>query len=306
MKKLFFTIYALAVVFAVGCSKEEFVNPASEYKLVVNMDKASFSDATRAPRNSWLEGDEVMLFFGADYQSEKWLTLLYKDNVWSIKDRADFDERAYITELANTEAKTLVAVYCSTPGDVALDDYGYMLCLSEPKELGMLVMTCDDGSYSVDNEQGIFTINASLSPGDENNSFVQFTLRGIDLKSWNDKDWMLKLNRSAHVYSCLDFMFFADEDEDFAIVGVDTDNVADVPLMGYKYDDDGVSFFAVVDNGYFGQENDFEFGLTDRQCYYTKTFTGKTLQPNSAIIFDGPKNDAEIGGTTSNGWKRTR
>ncbi len=266
------------------------------------MDKDSLGDATRAPRNSWLEGDEVMLFFGADYQSEKWLTLLYNDNVWSIKDRADFDESAYITELANTEVKSLVAVYCSTPGDVALD--GYMLCLSESKELGMLVMTCDDGSYSVDNEQGIFTINASLSPGDENNSFVQFTVRGIDLKSWNDKDWVLRLNSSVTVYSCLNFMHFAYGD--FASVFLETENVLDNSLMGYKYGDDGVSFFAVILNEDFGEKYDFEFGLTDRECYYKKTFTGKTLQPNSAIIFDGPINDAEIGGTTSNGWERTR
>lgn len=301
MKKFIITICAFATILAVGCSKEVETSH-KEYKLVVNMDKASFSDATRAPRNSWLDGDEVMLFFGADYQSQKWLTLLYNDNTWSIKDRADFDENAYITELASSEVKTLKAVYCSTPGDIAVGSYGD-LGLSEPKDRGILIMASDDATYLIDNEQGTVTIDASLSPTIYEDSFVQFTVRGIDLKSWNDRDWKLRLVGS-QVKSCLNFIFMVNEEYDINYLGLDTENVEDYSLMGYKYDEDGVSFFAAINGFVIGKETNFQFGLTDGECYYKKTFTDKTLQPNSAIIFNGPE-QCEIG-SESNGWTRTR
>ena len=296
MKKLIYAISALAIVLAVGCSEDKVQTPEREYKLVVNMDKASLGDTTRAPRNSWLEGDEVMLFFGSDSAEGKWLIIKYQDGVWGIKDRADFDESGYIYELAD-EAKSLVAIYCSTPGELMYNQP--FIRFSDYTDLGVLYMTCDDGTYSVDNNNQTFTINATLSPGNGVYSFIQFTVRDIDLKSWNEEDWVLRVD--SNIMSCLNFSLFPQ-------IGFITLNEAgyneDHLLKGYKYDEDGVTFFGMIDNDYLGQAKDYKFGLTDGECYYSKTFTGKTLKANSAIIFNGPA-DCELGGK-SNGWVRTR
>ena len=76
MKRLFFAIVALTVMFAVGCSKEEFETLAPEYKLVVNMEQASFGDDTRSPRTEWEDGDEVVVVFNGDVREDILLLLI--------------------------------------------------------------------------------------------------------------------------------------------------------------------------------------------------------------------------------------
>ena len=63
MKKLIFTLAALSLAF-VGCNTDkEFEQPVENkaLKVVVNMDKPSFGDDTRAARTDWEDGDEVVV-----------------------------------------------------------------------------------------------------------------------------------------------------------------------------------------------------------------------------------------------------
>ena len=84
MKKFIYAISAFAVIFAVGCSKDEVEKPAPEYDLVVNMEKPSFGDDTRAARTDWENGDVVYINFNADISTaEKYLTLTYNAGTWT-------------------------------------------------------------------------------------------------------------------------------------------------------------------------------------------------------------------------------
>lgn len=301
MKKLFFTIYALAVVFAVGCSKEEFVNPASEYKLVVNMDKASFSDATRAPRNSWLEGDEVMLFFGAD--CTKWMTIKYDGSGWSIIG----DQSEYIAELAQRDDKSLTAIYClhnegellSDEGEGYVSFFNYNIKASVAS--GTLFMTCENGSYSV--EDDLFTINATLSLPDVNpGQFVQFTISNIS----NDEnvDWFLSADYLVF-HPCYAVSVSCDSDNKLSI---DFMLTSDLPLQGYN-SEDGVTFFGVLYDDAVGKSVDYNFNIVcisdeGETKIFSKTFEDKVLNRGSAVKFNGPSEQCEIGEITTNGWER--
>lgn len=294
MKKLFFTIYALAVVFAVGCSKEEFVNPASEYKLVVNMDKASFSDDTRAPRNSWLKGDEVMLFFGADYS--QWITIKYQNGVWSIKDIEDFDENKYIAELAQRDDKSFTAIYC-------LHNEGNLLTIVNDGAVffantfgqtvsGTLFMTCEDGTYSV--EDNLLTINATLSlPDTGYGQYAQFTIRNLS----QDVNWFLVEDGNVAFQPCAGVAISCGSDNKLSIEYY-FPGIGEGFIQGYN-NEDGVTFYGILYPKAIGKSTNYNFGLMNsRGEVFTKTFENKTLNAGDAVIFNGPANG------NNNGWQK--
>ena len=94
MKKLIFVMAALSLAF-VGCNTDkEFEQPVENkaLKVVVNMDKPSFGDDTRAARTDWEDGDEVVVTIDnniADYcliltydgTSKKWTTTVMEPNL---------------------------------------------------------------------------------------------------------------------------------------------------------------------------------------------------------------------------------
>lgn len=94
MKKLIFTLAALSLAF-VGCNTDkEFEQPVENkaLKVVVNMDKPSFGDDTRAARTDWEDGDEVVVTIGNniayyclmltyDGTSKKWTTTVMEPNL---------------------------------------------------------------------------------------------------------------------------------------------------------------------------------------------------------------------------------
>lgn len=94
MKKLIFTLAALSLAF-VGCNTDkEFEQPVENkaLKVVVNMDKPSFGDDTRAARTDWEDGDEVVVTIGNniayycliltyDGTSKKWATTVMEPNL---------------------------------------------------------------------------------------------------------------------------------------------------------------------------------------------------------------------------------
>ncbi|MBQ1226829.1 MAG: hypothetical protein IIX79_01955 [Alistipes sp.] len=83
MKKFICAISAFAVIFAVGCSKDDAEKAAPEYDIVVNMDKPSFGDDTRAARTSWENGDVVHVVFNGDTADSKYLALTYNEGSWT-------------------------------------------------------------------------------------------------------------------------------------------------------------------------------------------------------------------------------
>ena len=280
MKKILFVLSAL-VVFAVGCSKNDIDTPETKYDLVVNINKPSFGDDTRASRNSWEDGDEVTLFFGKDFLQSKWLVLTYQDGEWSPKDEGWFNE--YVNELANKDDKSLAAVYCSTPGDLALANVSGTEFVSrwESSEHGMLIMFCKDGDFEVDSVNGIIEINATLVPYSDTYSFVQFTIRNISAET--DK-WTLEAYGSP-IYKCNDFVLQINNEDELEL------NYKAYPsssLLGYK-NEDGVAFYGLIPNNILGTPNDYTFTLTNGgDAWYTKTFEGKTLNAGDAVIFNGP------------------
>ncbi|MBP3564225.1 MAG: hypothetical protein J6J77_01155 [Alistipes sp.] len=94
MKKLIFVMAALSLAF-VGCNTDkEFEQPVENkaLKVVVNMDKPSFGDDTRAARTDWEDGDEVVVTIGNniayycliltyDGTSKKWTTTVMEPNL---------------------------------------------------------------------------------------------------------------------------------------------------------------------------------------------------------------------------------
>lgn len=306
MKKLIYAISALAIVLAVGCSEDKVQTPEREYKLVVNMDKASLGDTTRVPRNSWLEGDEVMLFFGSD--CSKWMTIKYDGNSWSIIDE---DQSAYIAELAERENKSLTAIYClHNEGELLSDKYGGFVFfdnynIKANAYCGTLFMTCEDGSYSV--EDDLFTINATLSLPDTSTSagqFVQFTISNIS----NDEnvDWFL--SNDVAFRPCSGVGVSCDSDNKLSI---DFYLEKYMPLQGYN-SKDGVTFFGVLYAAAAGNPVNYNFTIVcisdeGEAKVFFKTFENKVLNRGSAVKFSGPSSEQceiGIGETTTNGWER--
>ena len=305
MKKLIYAISALAIVLAVGCSEDKVQTPEREYKLVVNMDKASLGDTTRVPRNSWLEGDEVMLFFGSD--CTKCMTIKYDGSGWSIIG----DQSEYIAELAQRDDKSLTAIYClHNEGELLSDKYGGVVSFANYNIkanvlCGTLFMTCENGSYSV--EDDLFTINATLSLPDTSTragQFVQFTISNIS----NDEnvDWFLSADYMAF-HPCYCVNVSCDSGNKLSI---DFYLTNDVPLQGYN-SEDGVTFFGVLYDDAVGKSVDYNFNIVcisdeGETKAFSKTFENKVLNRGSAVKFNGPSEQCEIGETTTNGWERTR
>ena len=264
MKKFIYAISALAVMMAVGCSKEDVETPSPEYKLVVNMDKPSFGDDTRAVRTSWENGDVVYVVFDGDLYDgatvAKYLTLTYNGSSWTstwVGTNA--------AEVAAKETKTLCAVYVNTPVTPDFWNNGQNLSFESATQ-GVYTMTCEDGTYTV--SDSIITLNIALE-----HECSQITVRGIDVAG----NWTLSCNR-------LQALLGAGVSNSNG-AGVSAGNFND-SLTGFA-NADGVSFY-----GYYPgatSPSNLTFTLTNGTKTYTRTFTDKGgIKYGMAIIMDGP------------------
>ncbi len=264
MKKFIYAISALAVMMAVGCSKEDVETPSPEYKLVVNMDKPSFGDDTRAVRTSWENGDVVYVVFDGDLYDgatvAKYLTLTYNNSSWTptwVGTNA--------AEVAAKETKTLRAAYVNIP---VTPDFWYdgQILSFESATQGVYTMTCDNGTYTV--SDSTITLNIALE-----HKCSQITVRGIDVAG----NWTLSCNELQ------------------AILGASVRNSNGVGVSAGNFNDsmtgfanaDGVSFY-----GYYPgatSPSNLTFTLTNGTKTYTRSFTDKGgLEAGEAIIMDGP------------------
>lgn len=281
MKRLFFAIVALTVMFAVGCSKEEFETLAPEYKLVVNMEQASFGDDTRSPRTGWEDGDEVVVVFNGDVREDKvvrYLKLTYTlaTNSWSSEWVG-----TTLQEVAAKETKTCVASYHSLGVDNVYCDSSNTLMISaswnisgELNNLGGCVLLCDNGTFTV-SQDGVVTLNIKMQP-----ACVQYTIRNI---SANDALWKLSLIKEGATQA----------QEVYVGTSVKPDNVlstlshksSNSSMYGH-YNKDGVAFFLRYTPP--ARKGNYTFRLTDGTSTYTRVFYISSTQKGQAIIMNGP------------------
>ena len=329
MKKLIFTLAALSLAF-VGCNTDkEFEQPVENkaLKVVVNMDKPGFGEDTRAPRQGWEEGDEVVAVlanqFGAyvklTYQEDKtWETVFYK---------YDEDEEGYI-ELTEEQSALFIAEIESvaSTGSVkavyfssgVLDEYSYYypgVDAATRKPIGgapspklhlttnasyddaylegECVMTCEDGEYSVSGD--VLTLDITMVP-----QVAQFTIRDLSAGSY-------ATSRAAApppgattetVYVWYKGTFTAYSGGGITADGIEL-NAADPRAYNYAWlheNEDGVSFYAspwqeIPDPfaGDFTSVGSFSFQVKKGDDTYSREFTGKTdLKNGDAVIMDGP------------------
>ena len=216
MKKMFFALAALVLAFT-GCSQEDEAIQANEkkaFKVVVNMDKPGFGEDTRAARQGWEEGDEVVVtladlftaYVKLTYQEdETWKNQIF---TWQESDEGDYSyvelteeqSASFIAEIESfASTGSVKAVYFSSG---VLDEYSYYYpgvdaatrapisgapspklhlttnASSDDAYLeGECVMTCENGTYSV--SDGELTLNITMVP-----QVAQFTIRGLSAGSY--------------------------------------------------------------------------------------------------------------------------
>ncbi len=203
MKKIFFALAALVLAFT-GCSQEEDAIQVSEkkaVKVVVNMDKPGFGEDTRAPRQGWEEGDEVVIMVDDDlehlislyYNGTSWEEMVTYLDVDRFRPMSEDDQNDYLADLTNGYLK---AIYCSSgifgakpfPEEyvdvedlVGIDiisyarnneDYDEDLEDYSPNPLGECIMTCEDGTYT--KIDGKLTLTIEMEP-----RVAQFTIKDL-------------------------------------------------------------------------------------------------------------------------------
>ena len=203
MKKMIFVWAALSLIFA-GCSSENEdiqMDAKKTVKVVVNMDKPSFGEVTRAPRRGWEDGDEVVVSLGSPMFC---LKLIYNDGGWTTEAWVDeefdggtftkgdedildeifadyLDDDEYELELTD-----VMAAYFSS--GVKEISWGPVTRLVEKginidtyasvEAWGECIMTCEDGEAVIKRTDGGFelTLDITMVP-----RVAQFTIRDLEL-----------------------------------------------------------------------------------------------------------------------------
>ena len=314
MKKMFFALAALVLAFT-GCSQEDEAiqtNEQKAVKVVVNMDKPGFGEDTRAPRQGWEEGDVVGIILNDDFEHVLFLaysgtaweseSFFLMEVPWSSEKIYNYDEdddgnpsSAHQTQKAeyfsSIEASgSLKAIYCSSGhsyfdpifegGDVVGTKYVSNAGYDEENLMGECVMTCVDGTYSVNDD--VLTLNITMKP-----QVAQFTIRDLAVGTNGKTSEGLEVavaggNLIAYAGGTI------------TSSGIELNRVNDVGYYNacwVHHNDDGISIYASVDAGYEFTPNDthYTFSVGD-DCRNFDCATYKTKISNgAAIIMDGPE-----------------
>lgn len=202
MKKLIFTLAALSLAF-VGCNTDkEFEQPVENkaLKVVVNMDKPSFGDDTRAARTDWEDGDEVICTMGGpgigirltyDANSDSWTTKMLRISNTNYVE-ADFDEvmASFLENPEDAEGSIYAAYFSSgidrltfvAPPTTTLPTMAITTNASLTS-MGECVMTCENGTYKVEEtaSEYVLTLDITMKP-----QVAQYTIRDLNIEDgWN-------------------------------------------------------------------------------------------------------------------------
>lgn len=260
MKKFIYLISAIAVVFAVGCSKDEAEKVAPEYNIVVNADKPSFGDDTRAARTSWENGDVVHVVFNGDAADEKYLALTYNEGSWT-PNWVNTTAEAVVAKGSGT----LKAGYMNVPlnNTYYLSGVGLMFYANSVNYDGVCVMLCNDGTYTVSDDT--ITLDITMQP-----FCAQVTVKGLDIED----NWVLSSD------GLIDMGGFCLSDSSVS----PNSQHREGDLHGFA-NADGVSFYGM---SWSNDTRDIKFTLTNGVNTYTRTFSSKKLTDGMAIIMNGP------------------
>jgi hypothetical protein len=204
MKKLIFVMAALSLAF-VGCNTDkEFEQPVENkaLKVVVNMDKPSFGDDTRAARTDWEDGDEVICTMGGpgtgirltyDADSNSWTTKIFQKSVSGTNYReVDFDEvmASFLENPEDAEGPVMAAYFSSgihilefvEPPTTPLP--AMVIATNAARiSMGECVMTCENGTYKVEEtaSEYVLTLDITMKP-----QVAQYTIRNLNVEDgWN-------------------------------------------------------------------------------------------------------------------------
>ena len=320
MKKIFFALAALVLAFT-GCSQEEDAIQVSEkkaIKVVVNMDKPGFGEDTRAPRQDWEEGDEVVVMLGNDLQHL--ISLRYSGTSWEERVMyLDVDIFRPMTGLTATDSYlaslpsngTLKAIYCSSgiygakpfPEEYVdvedlegidiisyarnNEDYDEVLEEFIPNPLGECVMTCEYGEYSVSG--GVLTLDITMIP-----QVAQFTIKDLNVED----DYSVGYAGTMTAYAGGKFTAGGVVleplgellDEHDAWVHDNEDGIS-IYASPWQEVPDGFDMELLESVGGLGYFCFFLYDTADNEYY--RDFQGRsTLKNGDAVIFDGPTTDA--------------
>ena len=328
MKKMFLALAALVLAFTACTSEDEAIqtNEQKAVKVVVNMDKPSFGEDTRAARDGW-EGDEEVVvvlnnYFGAFvhlYYVGEWKASYYKYDGEEFDAIYDYNVSEFIGNLKTKlgDNGDLKAIYLSS-GDVwvidggstpearasnpvqnleLLDDVPETLLIQSTASNyyggGECIMTCEDGSYQISgNEVDGYelTFNINLVP-----QVAQFTIRNLDF-DYESTDEGLFVSGALTAYAGATLT-----SRGFELIPIAPDSDGEICCWPHA-NEDGVSIYASpweeskdgVDKGTFG------FHYWKDESPATRTFTDKTeLRNGDAVIMDGPNTKGTDGEPTA-------
>lgn len=283
MMRNFFIILIAFVVMLVSCSKED-VNSTADYQVLVNAQIPQFGSDTRAPRSEWVDGDQIIVVFSGDLESQRlsaaYLLLTYnqEQHSWSQNWLG-----TSANEVANKQDKSLAAIYGSSGFNGASFYRGDRLSVTPRAVLDRsseCVMKCDqsEGSYTVSGN--VITLNIPMTP-----LVSQFTIRGISL---DDSDWKLKCDQ---LYDINAGGISLQDDALKAYISIIV-KPQSRGMLAYP-NADGVAFFGQPKSS---DPTNYTFTLTNGTDTYTRTFTDKSINIGNAIIMNGPV-DGDL-----NGW----
>ena len=311
MKKIFFALAALVLAFT-GCSQEEEAIQVSEkkaVKVVVNMDKPGFGTDARAARTKWEDGDQVIGTMGAPNNgilltyvaaSDSWTTkMLSLSDSGTNYVEADFDVvmESFLENPEDAEGIIHAAYFSSrifrltfeapNPPTITMPTM-VIRTYASLESLGECVMTCENGTYKVEETAGeyVLTLNITMKP-----QVAQFTIKDLDIAD----DW----NVYAHgPFNC------------YAGGLITSAGVELTPLSWggnvYCHDnEDGISFYVApwqsetdMPDDYEGEYSaDYLFNVYDDYTVDTeREFPFTQVAIGDAVIFDGPdtKKDGEL------------
>lgn len=312
MKKLIFTLSALSLAF-VGCNTDkEFEQPVENkaLKVVVNMDKPSFGDDTRAARTDWEDGDEVICTMGGpgigirltyDANSDSWTTKMLRISNTNYVE-ADFDEvmASFLENPEDAEGSIYAAYFSSgidrltfvAPPTTTLPTMAITTNASLTS-MGECVMTCENGTYKVEEtaSEYVLTLNILMKP-----QVAQYTIRDLNIEDgWN-------INMGGSPINMYAGGAITPE-------GVDLRLIEDVPY-GYPHQNgNDISIFAapwqsnedipsalwdmlpeyLKTDDFYCTQNFYEFTVEDGgDNWFERVFDYKAVKIGGAVIMDGP------------------
>ena len=323
MKKMFFALAALVLAFT-GCSQEDEAIQANEkkaFKVVVNMDKPSFGEDTRAARTGWVDEDQVICTMGGpstgilltyDANSDSWTTKMLKISGPNYRE-ADFDEvmASFLENPEDAEGCIMAAYFSSGIQSLAFEEPNppttFMPAMAITtkaclESMGECVMTCENGTYKVEETAGEFvlTLDITMKP-----QVAQFTIKDLDIVD----GWNISMGELSPI--------------NMYAGGAITPEGVDLELIDWRIhnaynhkNDDGISFYAapwqsnedipsalwatvpehLKTDDFYCTQTSYAFTVHTEEKWFEREFDYKEVKIGGAVIMDGPTDAAIAAG----------